>query len=72
MNTIARCRFATSNSGRMCSASFCVKKAVARHLRADYTRQRQRALQLGGGGGHIRERQRGKRTEAPLVFLANL
>jgi len=40
-------------------------------LRADHARQRQRALELGGGGRHIHERQRGKSIEAPLVFLAN-
>ena len=47
------------------------EKPVSRHLRADHARQRQRALKLGGGSSHIHERQRGKHTEAPLVFLAN-
>ena len=37
------------------------EKPVSRHLRADHARQRQRALELGGGGRHIHERQRGKR-----------
>ena len=47
------------------------EKPVSRHLRADHARQRQHALELGGGSSRIHERQRGKRTEAPLVFLAN-
>ena len=46
-----------------------VRKAVARQLRADDARQRQRALELGGGGGNIRERQRGiARLKRPSCF----
>ncbi len=47
------------------------EKGVARDLRADHARQPERPLELGGGGGNVRQRQRGIGGEAAGMLLAN-
>ena len=47
------------------------EEGVARHLRADHARQPERPLELGGGGGHVRQGQRGVSGEAAGMLLAN-
>ena len=47
------------------------EEVVARHLRADHARQPERPLELGGGGGHVRQRQRGEGGEAAGMLLAD-
>jgi hypothetical protein len=55
---------AISISGRIFSASLPVR-------RADHARQTQRAFELGGGGGNIHQRQRGKSGKAARMFDAD-
>ena len=47
------------------------QEVVARDLRADHARQPERPLELGGGGGNVRQRQRGVGGEAAGMLLAN-
>ena len=44
---------------------------IRRQLRTDYSRQPQRAIELSGGGGNVRERQRGMGSEAARVLLTD-
>ena len=47
------------------------EEVVARQLRADHARQPERPLEFGGGGGHVRQRQRGECGEAAGMLLAD-
>ena len=47
------------------------QEGVARYLRADHARQPERPLEFGGGGGNVRQGQRGVGGEAAGMLLAN-
>ena len=47
------------------------EEGVARQLRADHARQPERPLEFGGGGGYVRQGQRGVSGEAAGMLLAD-
>ena len=47
------------------------QQVIAGQLRADHARQRERPFELGDGGVHVGQRQRGKRGEAAGMLPAN-
>ncbi len=47
------------------------EEVVARYLRADHARQPERPLELGGGGGNVRQGQRGVGGKAAGMLLAD-